>query len=475
MGNSHRGTAGSDDKHMGGERRKFTGILLTALIIAFSLSPQFRNVYQFPPHMRVIAGETSLFQTGFPITVNITSPQRGFYLYNPLTNRQRKAVAMEAVETGKIQVQYRLFGAIPLRTIDVHVLPPLKVVPGGHSIGVVLHSHGVIVVGFSPIITGDGQMLTPAKEANITVGDTIMSVNGTPINSDVQVADLIDASGREGRPAQLLVKRGEEELSLRVSPVLCPETNRYRIGLFVRDSAAGVGTMTFYEPQSRIYGALGHIITDSDTNQPIDIDQGKIVAASVSGIQQGRRGHPGEKIGVFVEEDKVLGNIKNNTSFGIYGTLYVDLPNDEYPAPIPVASMTQVVEGPAEMLTVLDGQKIEKFRIEIQKVNWQDSPEGKSMVIKIIDSRLLAKTGGIVQGMSGSPIIQNGKLVGAVTHVFVHDPSRGYGVFIDWMLMESGLIPGFVHTSVRRMFTYADGFFVLTYWFIFPYEEGYVV
>lgn len=454
---------------MGGSIRRFIGVSLAALIIAFSLSPPFYRIYQFPPEMRVMAGETSVFQATFPVTVSIVSARQQHvpWYKSFLANNSTKAVTLTPAETGSFLVRFKLFGAIPLRTVNVAVLPPLQVLPGGHSIGVVLHSHGVLVVGYSPVITANGQALTPAKEANIAVGDTILMINGQPIHSDVQVADLIDAQGHAGQPAQLVVKRGGEELAVQVMPALCSETNRYRIGLFVRDSAAGVGTMTFYDQQSKLYGALGHVITDSDTNQPIDIEQGKIVAASVSGIQQGKRGHPGEKIGVFIDEDKVLGDIKNNTRFGIYGTLYGELPNEVYPTPIPVGSMSQVTEGPAEMLTVLDDQKIERFSIEIQKVNWQESPEGKSMVIKITDPRLLAKTGGIVQGMSGSPIIQNGKLVGAVTHVFVHDPTRGYGVFIDWMLMEGGLIPHTANTAVRRLFTFGSFFFAITYGYIF--------
>lgn len=446
---------------MGGNIRRFVGVLLAVLIVVFAFSPPFYRIYQFPPEMWVMAGESNVFQATFPVTVSITSTrQQHVPWYKPLVaGNFVRTVASAPAETGNFLVRFKLFGAIPLRTVNVAVLPPLQVRPGGHSIGVVLHSHGVLVVGYSPVVSAAGQAVAPAKEANIAVGDTILAINSQPIHSDVQVADLIDAQGRAGQPAELLIKKGQEEQLVSVMPALCSETNRYRIGLFVRDSAAGVGTMTFYEPQSRLYGALGHVITDSDTNQPIDIEQGKIVAASVSGIQQGKRGHPGEKIGVFIDEDKVLGDIKNNTRFGIYGTLNSEMPNEAYPDPIPVASMSQVTEGPAEMLTVLDDQRIERFSIDIQKVNWQESPEGKGMVIKITDPRLLAKTGGIVQGMSGSPIIQNGRLIGAVTHVFVHDPTRGYGVFIDWMLMEGGLVPHAAENAVRRLFTF-DSFFL---------------
>lgn len=180
--------------------------------------------------------------------------------------------------------------------------------------------------------------------------------------------------------------------------------------------------------------------------------------ATVSGIQQGKRGQPGEKIGVFIEEDHVLGNIEKNTRFGIYGQLHSPVPLQLGGSAIPVASMSQVQVGPAEMLTVVDGQQIERFAIEIEKINLQETPEGKGMVIRVTDQRLLSKTGGIVQGMSGSPILQNGKIIGAVTHVFVHDPTKGYGCFVDWMLMESGLAPKREKYSARKWFTFSESF-----------------
>jgi stage IV sporulation protein B len=304
-----------------------------------------------------------------------------------------------------------------------------------------------------------GQYVTPAKDAGIVIGDIIISINGIAVQSDAQVAEIIDESGKTNHNIDILLKRNEEQQNISLSPVLCQDTKRYRIGLFVRDSAAGVGTLSFYDPNSRIYGALGHIITDSDTNQPINCEQGKIVLATVSGIQHGKRGHPGEKIGVFIEEDQLLGNIKKNTPFGIYGELNAKLPNDKYSESIPVASMNQIQIGPAEMLTVIDGQTIDKFTIEIQKINLQESPDSKGLVIKVTDQRLIEKTGGIVQGMSGSPIIQNGKLVGAVTHVFVHDPTSGYGCFLDWMLMESGIIPKKERQSARKLFSFLADFF----------------
>jgi len=437
-------------------RRSATGIIIAVLIVAFCLSPQFRYIYSLPPHMRIIEGEVAQFTVNFPLTVSVNREADQSVTVQSLRPKYTlsRPVSMVPVKLGSATVDFRLMGIIPLRSIQVDVLPPIKLTPGGHSIGVVLHSQGVIVVGNSPVLSNNGSYITPARDAGVLVGDVILSINGTPVQSDTQVAEIIDRSGAAGKAVDLLIKRNEEQLSVSVEPVFCMDTKRYRIGLFVRDSAAGVGTLTFFEPKTRTYGALGHIITDSDTNQPIDCSKGKIVLATVSGIQHGKRGQPGEKIGVFIEEDQVLGDIRKNTPFGIFGKLNSVLENSLYPEALPVGSMTQVSIGPAEMLTVVDGQTIEKFAIEIQKINLQETPSSKGLVIKVVDRRLLEQTGGIVQGMSGSPIVQNGKIVGAVTHVFVHDPTRGYGCFIDWMLMESGIIQQQKPKTTKRLFSF---------------------
>lgn len=440
--------------------RSILGVCIAVLIVTFCFSPQFRSIYGLPPHMRIIEGESAAFHVDFPFTLTINSDldQRVSTQSTKTIDVLSKPGFLEKLKLGNAIVEFKLLGILPIRTVEVDVLPSVKLIPGGNSIGVVLHSRGVIVVGNSPIVTANDEHVNPAKDGGIVIGDVILSINGIMVQSDSQVAEIIDRSGKEDGVLEIILRRGDQEMNSRIKPALCKDTKRYRIGLFVRDSAAGVGTLTFYDPESRAYGALGHIITDSDTNQPIDCEKGKIVAAKVSGIQHGLRGQPGEKIGVFIEEDQLLGNIQKNTRFGIYGKLTTDIPNDLYPEAVPVASMNQIQTGDAEILTVVNGQAIERFSIEIQRINLQEYPEGKGLVIKVTDPILLEKTGGIVQGMSGSPILQNGKIIGAVTHVFVHDPTRGYGCFIDWMLMESGVIPKTESKTARKLFT-LSGFF----------------
>lgn len=346
-----------------------------------------------------------------------------------------------ASEPGQIQVRLSLFGVIPVRDMLVSVVPQVKVVPGGQSIGVMLHAQGVIVVGLSALLDEAGNKVNPAADAGIKEGDVILKIDGEAVRSDSQVKDMVAQAGTAGQPLTMEVKREEDTFTAKLSPVFCKETLRYRVGLMIRDSAAGVGTLTFYEPDSMIYGALGHVITDIGTSRPVELSDGKIVGASVQGIHKGKRGQPGEKIGMFQGDTRVNGTINRNTKLGIFGSLKRPLENPAIGEPIAVAMADQIHEGQAEILTVLKGEQVERFSIEIIKVNPLARQDGKGLVIKITDQRLLEQTGGIIQGMSGSPIIQDDKLVGAVTHVFVNDPTKGFGVPAEWMLWEAEILP----------------------------------
>lgn len=345
-----------------------------------------------------------------------------------------------ATSPGRVNLQVRLWGLIPLSRLVVNVVPPVKVVPGGHSIGVLLNARGVVVVGFAEITDAAGKKRCPAREAGIAGGDIIVSVNGRSVHSEQEVRNEIQSSGENGREVRVEVKRGDRHLVFRVKPLFCPKTGGFRLGLYVRDSAAGIGTLTFYEPRSRVYGALGHAIIEAAAGHGAAAAQGRIVEATIQGIRPSRRGQPGEKIGTL-KGGVIWGEITRNTPCGIFGPLREPLSNPLYPQPLPVAMVYQVKKGPAEMLTVLKGNRVERFPVEILQVMPQNKREGKGMIIKIVDEELLRQAGGIVQGMSGSPIIQEGKFVGAVTHVFINDPTRGYGVLAEWMLLDANLMP----------------------------------
>lgn len=441
------GRQGSDSQ-VQQRARQVIGVLLALLVFTLSLTPTAQSYFKMPTVQRFTVGEELKINLNFSeqflqkISFYVQSEGRNRFQHRgQLTQRQSVQYNQGwpiAVEPGKLNINMKLFGIIPLKNVSVDVVPKIKVVPGGHSIGVLMRSRGVMVVGYSPVINESKEKIYPAKDAGIEIGDLIISINDQTVKTDGEVAQLIDKLAEKEQPIKLKVKRKEREINLTLIPQFCSETKRNRVGLYIRDSAAGVGTLTFYEPISGFYGALGHIIADPETNKQIKLGEGRIINASIQGINQGERGRPGEKIGIFVDSTKFSGDIRKNTPLGIYGKLNTEIINSNYPL-LPVAFANQVKEGPAEILTVVNDEKIEKFDIIIDKVMVQDKPNTKGLIIRITDPKLLSITGGIIQGMSGSPIIQNGQLVGAVTHVFVNDPTRGYGVLAEWMLFEAGI------------------------------------
>lgn len=329
-------------------------------------------------------------------------------------------------------------GNIPVKKVDLSVLKDKKVVPGGQSIGVQLHTVGVLVVGHH-LVFGKNKSSSPGEEADIQIGDVILEMDGTKINQLSDVKPIVHYAGKNKSSIKIKLKRGKEVVETVLEPALNKKDHDYQIGLYIRDSATGIGTISFYDEETGKYGALGHTISDSDTKKPIEIHEGKLVRSNVTAIEKGNEGIPGEKQAKFSMKDKQLGTITKNSPFGIFGKLKSDELKDHVAKPMSIGLSDEVEKGPAEILTVIEGEKVEKFSIEIVNTIPQKTAATKGMVIKVTDERLLDKTGGIVQGMSGSPIIQNNKIVGAVTHVFVNDPTSGYGVHIEWMLEEAGI------------------------------------
>ncbi len=424
------------------QKRKWIGsllLLITALIVS---STPFHNMTSLPNELRMFAGSWQQLQVSMPVMGTLINSNPDILHVNGTKAREvsvdlSKPVSVQPRKTGEARLELK-WRNIPLKEWKVNVLPDLRVFPGGQSIGVKLQTAGVLVVGHHLVDTGK-EKFSPGEKAGVHVGDSIIKMNDYFINDMNDVKRMVNEAGQKNEPIQLLVVRGKEKVTLTLTPAKDVKDREYRMGLYIRDSAAGVGTLTFYEPQTRSYGALGHVISDVDTGQPIVVGDGHIVQASVTSIEKGQSGNPGEKFARFYNESEVLGSITRNTPFGIFGKMKAEPKRSIYSQPIQVALAEQVKEGPAKILTVVDGQKVEAFDIEIVNVVKQHFPATKGMIIKITDKRLLEKTGGIVQGMSGSPIIQNGKLAGAVTHVFVNDPTSGYGCFIEWMLQDAGL------------------------------------
>ena len=337
-------------------------------------------------------------------------------------------------EAGKKTLEVSLFDKILTKDIEVDVLPKTTVIPVGNIAGVKLYTSGVLVVGMSEIEGIDNKKYRPYENTGIEEGDRITKIGEKYISTTNELIDLVNKS--KGEDIEITYIHEEESKQCSIEPVQTGN-NEYKLGLWVRDSAAGVGTVTFYEPSTKTFGALGHGITDIDTGELINIASGEFVTTRILNIAKGENGNPG-KIQGTIENQKNIGQISKNSKFGIYGkvdnlsSLEIDASKE-----MEVATREEIKEGKATILCSLDNKTVEEYEIEIEKIYKENNYDNKSMQIKVTDQKLIEKTGGIIQGMSGSPIIQNGKFIGAVTHVLVNNPQEGYAVFGDIMLKQS--------------------------------------
>lgn len=412
--------------------RRSCGWILSLLVLAGALSPQARQLEALPDAIRLTKGETARFELNESIDLSIETGEDGGILVLSSTDERFSdpdggPVTLTGEAEGSAQVVLRLLG-MPIKRVNVSVQSSRTVVPGGQAIGVAIEMAGVLVVGASDI----GHMTSPARRAGIRAGDRILSVNGTAIESAQHLSRLIE----KGESASLTVLRGDDSLNVPVTPIRDGDDGAYRLGIWVRDSTAGIGTLSFYDPQTGMYGALGHAITDVDTGSALSVGEGSIYESRVVDILKSSDGRPGELMGDFMTKAHEMGTLTKNTTRGIYGKMSRPLTNALYPQGIPVAMRSEVTTGPATLLTTLDDEGVKAYDCEITKLFTQNEPGQRSMVVKITDSALLEKTGGIVQGMSGSPILQNGKFVGVVTHVYIDDTQLGYAVYAEWMLRE---------------------------------------
>ena len=332
-------------------------------------------------------------------------------------------------ETGKMELKLNLFNLFSVKDVTVNIIPKTTVVPLGKAIGMKLYTEGVLVVGMSEI---EGKK--PYENSGIETGDKIIEINNIEISNTDELIQCVNNSNGSNIEIKYINDKNEEE----VANILPAKTsnNEYKLGLWVRDAAAGVGTITFYEPSTGEFGALGHGINDVDTYELIDIANGELVNTNIIDIVKGERGSPGEIRGI-IEGERTIGSISKNTSFGVYGNvldttkLNINKNNE-----LEVANRSEIKTGKAEIMCELENGKVQNYEIEIQKIFLENNSDNKSMLIKVTDKELIEKTGGIIQGMSGAPIIQNGKFIGAVTHVLVNDPQMGYAVFGDLMIKQ---------------------------------------
>ena len=333
-------------------------------------------------------------------------------------------------EIGEEKLEVSLFDKIKLKTINVNVIEDVDVIPVGEIVGIKLYTNGVMVVGMASIEGEDGNIYKPYQETGIQEGDCITHVNGVEITSTNKLVEEINKT--LGEEIELTFNHKEETKTGKIKPVKNKD-DKYKLGLWVRDSAAGVGTVTFYNEDTKCFAALGHAITDIDTGEVLSTSSGEIDNAQILSIVKGQKDEPGKIEGV-INSDISIGSIYNNTKFGIFGVIK----NQQnilldFNRKMKVASRNEIKIGEATCLSGIDGE-IKEYKLEITKIYQNNNYDNKSMLINITDESLIEKTGGIVQGMSGTPIIQNGKFVGAITHVLVNNPTVGYAVFGDLML-----------------------------------------
>ena len=311
-----------------------------------------------------------------------------------------------------------------VKTVSIKEVKKNYLIPAGIPFGIKMFTKGVVVVGLSDI-DKNGRLLNPAKEAGIKCGDIILEINNKNVSSNEDISKIINTS--QGRPMTVKLKSKGKEKTVSLVPL--QSSDGFKAGMWVRDSSAGIGTMTYYDPVNNSFAGLGHPVCDADTGIILPIDRGKAVNVNITGVNKGRAGTPGELRGTFGH--LIIGELQTNKESGVFGKGE----NIKCEAkPIEAATKDKIHTGAAYILTTTEGNEPNAYKIEIERISCREKNNSKNMIIKITDEKLLEKTGGIVQGMSGSPILQDGRLVGAVTHVLVNDPTRGYGIFIENML-----------------------------------------
>ena len=342
-----------------------------------------------------------------------------------------KGVTFKANQIDNYRVNLKLFGILPYKNVDIQVIQDKTLIPSGIPIGIYVKTQGVLVVGVGEFKNQTGEIISPAKYI-LQPGDYILDVNGEEIENKKQFVKMIENS--DGNELIVTLLRNGETTEVKIQPE-SNQNDEWKLGIWVRDNAQGIGTLTYVDTDDT-FGALGHGINDVDTSTLMLLGEGTLYKTEIIGITRGENGSPGELTGyIEYNNDNIIGEITENTEEGIFGVCKDEVLQQTIYEAVPIALKQEVETGPAEIICSVTGEpKI--YNIEIQELHLENDNVNRGMVIKITDEELLALTGGIIQGMSGSPIIQNGKLVGAVTHVLVNDATSGYGIFIENMLVQ---------------------------------------
>lgn len=392
-----------------------------------------------PDKIHIVVDEEEEFNFQLPIEAKIESDNAEVSFTkasnipsNQITINLNEAFSLKSGKTGNYQIKMKLFGFLPIKSIDVSVIEQTQVIPCGFPVGIYLETDGILVVGSAKVVDLHGTIMEPAYMV-VKSGDYIKKINGEVVNSKEEMIKKVKDSG--GKEMILTIRRNGEEMDVKITPVET-EPEEYKLGIWVRDDAQGIGTLTYLTAQGE-FGGLGHGVSDVDTGTLLEACGGKLYEARILSIIKGAAGAPGGLSGVINYNEKaVLGEITKNTSQGIFGKASFELRNMVGSEAMDIGLRQEVKLGEAYVRCQIEGE-MKDYKILITKIDNSSHNLNKGMEIKIVDEKLLEKTNGIVQGMSGSPIIQNGKLIGAVTHVFVQDSAKGYGIFIENMLSSS--------------------------------------
>ncbi len=374
--------------------------------------------------MKIIEEPQNIYQNEINMQKSITA----FPSIFSVSEKDKENILNNSYETDLL-----LFGIFPVKKIGITILPNKKLIPCGQTFGIKFFTKGVMIVGMSDVKTNNGDE-NPAYYAGIRVRDIILAIDDKSVNTIEEVSKIVEKC--EGKALSFYVKRNISTFIAKVTPKKSSRDELFKIGAWIRDSTAGIGTITYIDPQNNSFAGLGHGICDVDTGDLLPLNKATIFVAQINSAKKGENGEPGELKGIFLE-DTIFGELSLNTEQGIFGKIINYKANSNA---LNLAFKQEIKEGNAQIISTVNGTKPEYFNVEIIRVYRNGITPSKNMIIKIIDKKLLSITGGIVQGMSGSPIIQNGKLIGAVTHVLVNDPTKGFGIFIENMLEGSNYL-----------------------------------
>ncbi len=381
-----------------------------------------------PENMYMTAGEDHNFIIGLPFSGELRSDSIETISVNNKKAAYNENIGNKAVicsqRTGSADIKVKFLG-LPVKNINLNFTPENKLYAVGRAVGICVDSKGVLVLGTGKVKDKNGSFYAPAENI-LRSGDIITKVNNISISNKEELTRAVNGSNGK---IYIDYIRDNNEQSCTINAVRSVEDNGFKLGIWVRDSTQGIGTITYYDRASGKFGALGHPINDVDTGKEMEIKGGEILSASIDHAEKGQKGKPGSLQGNINYSD-VLGYVEENDENGIYGTMTKEI-GGEY---VPIGYKSLVEEGDAVILSNITSENVERYTIHIDSINRYNTSRNKNFVISVTDKKLIDKTGGIIQGMSGCPIIQNGRLIGAVTHVFVNNPTKGYGIFIENML-----------------------------------------